>query len=430
MGVTSFHRHAPTSNIHRYRGGNGAKQATLGQTNHYGGGLESRTDRRRVRQRRRQAAHRPSRSRRRRDDAPRPPTRQWRNRPDTTVDSTDRHRSCTDDRGGSRARPRRHRSSWASRPTRPARGGPPRCSARSRATRSSATSTTRWRCPPPTARLRRTSPSRSPRTTTSPSGRSPLAQGVTFHDGTPFDGAAIVDNLTRAQDRRSSPATSSDRSTRIDRRSGRPDDASSSRSNSRWAAFPFYLMGQAGYMASPTWLAAPATPTRRCESQPVGTGPFVYEDYKPERVLQDDEEPELLEQAVPVPRQHRVPPDPRRTQPPRRARRAARRHACTRPTARPSPSSATTPTSSRCRRSPNTAETGYTLAARDAGRLAAQRRPRPLRPRLRLRRAGRSSTRSAPASTSSPTARSRPTRSATSRTPASRWHKTWPRHRS
>ena len=27
--------------------------------------------------------------------------------------------------------------------------------------------------------------------------------GVTFHDGTPFDGAAIADNLTRRQDRRS-----------------------------------------------------------------------------------------------------------------------------------------------------------------------------------------------------------------------------------
>jgi peptide/nickel transport system substrate-binding protein len=50
--------------------------------------------------------------------------------------------------------------------------------------------------------------------------------------------------------------------------------------NTPWAAFPFSLMGQAAYMASPAWLLASDT-DEGLRSKPVGTGPFVYEDYKP-----------------------------------------------------------------------------------------------------------------------------------------------------
>ena len=44
--------------------------------------------------------------------------------------------------------------------------------------------------------------------------------------------------------------------------------------------FPIYLAGQLGYIGSPTWLkAADADPT--LEPKPVGTGPFIFKDYKP-----------------------------------------------------------------------------------------------------------------------------------------------------
>ena len=46
-----------------------------------------------------------------------------------------------------------------------------------------------------------------------------------------------------------------------------------------WVSFPAYLVGQDGYIASPTWLAAvDADPTKA--AQPVGTGPFMFESYQ------------------------------------------------------------------------------------------------------------------------------------------------------
>ena len=47
-----------------------------------------------------------------------------------------------------------------------------------------------------------------------------------------------------------------------------------------WVPFPLYLSGAIGYMASPTWQAA-ADGDPALESKPVGTGPFVFKDYKP-----------------------------------------------------------------------------------------------------------------------------------------------------
>lgn len=107
-------------------------------------------------------------------------------------------------------------------------------------------------------------------------------EGVTFHDGTPFDGAAIVENLTRAKEGILTgnilrPVTS----IAVD-----PADPMTAvvTMNTSWAAFPFALMGAAGMEASPTWLAASDTDDT-LKSQPVGTGPFVYQDYKPNELF-------------------------------------------------------------------------------------------------------------------------------------------------
>ena len=102
--------------------------------------------------------------------------------------------------------------------------------------------------------------------------------GVTFHDGTPFDGAAIVDNLTRAKN----GITTGAYARPITDISLDPADPMTAvvTSDVSWAALPFMLMGQVGYMASPTWLAA-SDADANLKSQPVGTGPFVYESYVP-----------------------------------------------------------------------------------------------------------------------------------------------------
>lgn len=100
---------------------------------------------------------------------------------------------------------------------------------------------------------------------------------VTFHDGTPFDAAAIKANLdahlasfltAKSLLNVASVEVSADGTSTIVKMKG------------PWARFPIFLAGQIGYMASPTWLAAAATDAA-LEGQPVGTGPFVFKSYEP-----------------------------------------------------------------------------------------------------------------------------------------------------
>lgn len=106
--------------------------------------------------------------------------------------------------------------------------------------------------------------------------------GVTFHDGTPFDGAAIVENLTRAKNGiLTGNIFRAVESVALD-----PADPMVAivTMSTQWAAFPFAIMGQAGYQASPTWLAA-ADADPLLSPKPVGTGPFKYEDYRPNELF-------------------------------------------------------------------------------------------------------------------------------------------------
>jgi peptide/nickel transport system substrate-binding protein len=102
-------------------------------------------------------------------------------------------------------------------------------------------------------------------------------EGVTFHDGTPFDAAAIVANLeahkasfltAKALLQMESVALNEDGSAAVVTMS------------EPWGRFPAFLSGQIGYMASPQWLEAAAGDTA-LEAQPVGTGPFVFQSYEP-----------------------------------------------------------------------------------------------------------------------------------------------------
>jgi peptide/nickel transport system substrate-binding protein len=120
--------------------------------------------------------------------------------------------------------------------------------------------------------------------------------GVTFHDGTPFDGAAIVENITRAK----TGALTGNIFRPIDSVAVDPADPMTVviKMNTSWAAFPFSLMGQAAYMASPTWLAASDT-DEALRSKPVGTGPFIYEDYKPNEYFKMKKNPNYWNKPYP-----------------------------------------------------------------------------------------------------------------------------------
>jgi peptide/nickel transport system substrate-binding protein len=101
-------------------------------------------------------------------------------------------------------------------------------------------------------------------------------QGITFHDGTPFDGEAIRANL---QDHKDSSLTQVALKN-IERVEASPDRATAIVTMTEsWSAFPIHLTSQLGYMASPTWLADTKTGAAP-ETEPVGTGPFVFESYQ------------------------------------------------------------------------------------------------------------------------------------------------------
>jgi peptide/nickel transport system substrate-binding protein len=101
-------------------------------------------------------------------------------------------------------------------------------------------------------------------------------EGITFHDGTPFDAAAIVANLeAHRASFLTGKALLNVASVAVS------DDGASAvvTMTEPWARFPVFLSGQIGYMASPTWLEAAAGDTG-LEARPVGTGPFVFQSYE------------------------------------------------------------------------------------------------------------------------------------------------------
>lgn len=100
--------------------------------------------------------------------------------------------------------------------------------------------------------------------------------GITFHDGSAFDAAAIKANLdahlgsfltAKALLNVAGVALNAD------------GTAAVVTMKSPWNRFPVFLSGQIGYMASPTWLAAAKEDTT-LEAKPVGTGPFVFKSYE------------------------------------------------------------------------------------------------------------------------------------------------------
>ena len=66
-----------------------------------------------------------------------------------------------------------------------------------------------------------------------------------------------------------------------------------------WPSFPqVLLIGAINYVASPTWMAA-ADANAELKAKPVGTGPFVFADYKPNEYFKATKNPNYWNQPYP-----------------------------------------------------------------------------------------------------------------------------------
>jgi peptide/nickel transport system substrate-binding protein len=101
-------------------------------------------------------------------------------------------------------------------------------------------------------------------------------EGITFHDGTPFDADALIDHFVRVR----SAALVGRALMNIEDQVKVDDMTIEVTTAEPWSTFPYYLSTQAGFVASPTWLAAVDSGGAEA-TEPVGTGPFVFADYAP-----------------------------------------------------------------------------------------------------------------------------------------------------
>jgi ABC-type transport system substrate-binding protein len=102
-----------------------------------------------------------------------------------------------------------------------------------------------------------------------------LRPGIVFHDGTPLDGNALHLNIEKQA---TSVLTGPAFADQIASASVTGPLAVTINMKTSWAPFPYYLaQAQTGYVAAPSMLNAPDGGT----SNPVGTGPFVFQDWVP-----------------------------------------------------------------------------------------------------------------------------------------------------
>jgi ABC-type transport system substrate-binding protein len=110
-----------------------------------------------------------------------------------------------------------------------------------------------------------------------------LRSGITFHNGTPFDSAAVVKT---AEAHRVSPLTAPTFANIGDISAPDPMTVTVEMS-APWAAFPVALTGQAGVIPAPEQLDSDTNTTR-----PIGTGPFSFVSWEPDKSLVVERNPD------------------------------------------------------------------------------------------------------------------------------------------
>jgi peptide/nickel transport system substrate-binding protein len=99
-----------------------------------------------------------------------------------------------------------------------------------------------------------------------------LRPGVTFHDGSALTSAEVVNAITAVKTAGlTGPALSN-----LDTVTASGDMTVIFKTKTPWPAFPLYLTGQIGYVPSPKTLSDP-----KGGLKPVGTGPFVFDEWVP-----------------------------------------------------------------------------------------------------------------------------------------------------
>jgi peptide/nickel transport system substrate-binding protein len=119
-----------------------------------------------------------------------------------------------------------------------------------------------------------------------------LRPGIVFHDGTPLDAAALHLNIENtASGVLTGPAFA-------DFSSATVTGPLSVTINMKqpWAPFPYYLaQAQTGYIAAPSMLSKPNGGT----SNPIGTGPFVFQDWVPNSHMTATRNPHYWRKGLP-----------------------------------------------------------------------------------------------------------------------------------
>ncbi len=120
-----------------------------------------------------------------------------------------------------------------------------------------------------------------------------LRPGIVFHDGTPLDGQALYTNIEKQA---TSVLTGPAFATNIQGVSVTGPMAVTLTMKSSWAPFPYYLaQAQTGYVAAPSMLNAPDGGT----SNPIGTGPFVFQDWVPNSHMTATRNPHYWRKGLP-----------------------------------------------------------------------------------------------------------------------------------